>query len=182
MRGLSLIALLMTTSNKFGGAMHKKVIFPLLSLVMVSSLLGCKSTTVTVIEPAPVYAYTTTTTTTTQPSTTSAQTTIATASNEVLSGGSFSRLPSNGVCLQSGTNLKLSWAGDGYLEAFIFTETQYNNFKFAGIPSAYLAYGSGSSGSINANVQNYDKYYAVVANRGVLASDVKLYQATLVLR
>jgi len=103
---------------------------------------------------------------------------LSSASDTVINGGSFVSLTP--VYIPAGNTLTLTWASDGSLQGYIFTETQFHNFKFAGIPSGYEAYNAGSSGTtISAYVRNGDTYYAVVSNSYLFSSPVKLYQATL---
>jgi uncharacterized repeat protein (TIGR02543 family) len=103
-----------------------------------------------------------------------------TVSNHVINGGYWTELPSNGVYVQAGRTLNLSWSADSNLTCFIFTVTQYNNFKPLGIVSAYMARGSGSQGSITATIQNCDTYYAIIYNNTTaFGPSIKLYQAVL---
>lgn len=88
-------------------------------------------------------------------------------------------LPSNGAYVQAGSTLSLSWSADGSLECFILTANQFSNFKPYGIVSEREAYGAGKSGTISANIQNSDTYYAIIRNTFTLGSSVKLYQAVL---
>jgi hypothetical protein len=131
-----------------------------------------------VITPAPTLPPTEVITPPPTPPPTQAEQTLATAYNIVLSGGYSEYLPANGAYVQAGKTLTLSWSADGNLEGYIFTQTQFNNFKPLGIPSGYQAYSSGSSQTIYATITNSDTYYGVVTNRVMFASPVKLYQAT----
>ena len=102
--------------------------------------------------------------------------------NIVLSGGYYQALPLNGIYLEKDQTVTLSWSADDNLEGYIFTETQFNNFKPLGIPSGYEAYSTGEDGTISAYIQHNDTYYGVVTNRVTLMPNVKLYEATLTLR
>jgi len=108
--------------------------------------------------------------------------TIATSGEEILSGGHHVPLPSNGISIDSGKTFQLSWSADGNLDAYIFTQTQFNYWKQWGIPSNYEAYSHGKNGLISANIQHSDKYYAVVSNTPILGPSVKLYQAQAILK
>ena len=158
-------------------------------LVLVAlSVYGCGSTT-TIIQQAPTTVYTPPTTTTTiqtftQPP--SSNTWTWPSPGNIMNGGTYAYFPLNGAYIQiNGTKtLTMSWSADGGLDCFILTENQFNNFKndIFGIVSAWLATGSGSSGTITAVVQNTDTYYVVLRNTFSLGSPVKLYQATLTAR
>lgn len=97
----------------------------------------------------------------------------------IVSGGTYAYFPLNGAYVAASRTLSLSWSADASLDCFILTQNQYNNFKSnLGIVSSSIASGSGASGTIIANIQNSDTYYAVLINISVFES-VKLYQAVL---
>ena len=104
----------------------------------------------------------------------------------VLNGGYSDYFPLNGAYIQvNGTQtLTMSWSADGGLDCFILTENQFNNFKndLFGIVSAWVASGSGSSGTLTAVIQNTDTYYVVLRNTFAFGLSVKIYQATLAAR
>ncbi|RLG97841.1 hypothetical protein DRO19_05225 [Candidatus Bathyarchaeota archaeon] len=107
--------------------------------------------------------------------------TLYTKSSETIPGGYYVPLPPDGVYVESGKTIKLSWSADGYLDAYILTETQFEDFKIDGIVSNWEAHSYGKEGIISANIRHNDKYYAVVSNTPLLSSPVKLYQAQVVL-
>ena len=98
-----------------------------------------------------------------------------------ISGGYFFALPPNGIYLNSGKTLKLSWSADGYLSAYILTETQFKDFKIDGIASNYEAKGYAREGIISTRIRHNDRYYAVVSNSPIFASPIKLYEAKAIL-
>jgi len=106
--------------------------------------------------------------------------TLDTKNNIIISGGYYIPLPQDGVYINSGKTLKLSWSADGNLDAYILTETQFEYFKVWGTTSNYEAHSYGKEGTISANIQHDDKYYAVVSNT-LLGQSVKLYQAQAIL-
>ena len=95
--------------------------------------------------------------------------------NTIISGNSFIYF---GGYVEAGHTLTSSWSADGSLDCFIATENQLNNYK-SSLMLSYLASGSGSSGTISANIQNSDMYYAIVRNTWSTSMPVKLYQAEL---
>jgi len=99
----------------------------------------------------------------------------------IIPGGYYFALPPNGIYLSSGKTLKLSWSADGYLYAYILTETQFQDFKFDGIASNYKAKGYGREGTISVYIRHDDRYYAVVSNSLILGPSVKLYGAEAML-
>jgi hypothetical protein len=105
--------------------------------------------------------------------------TVGTISNATLSGGTYREFHINA---QPGQILTLNWASDSNLEAFIFSATQFNNFKPLGIPNGQMATSYGSQGSISFTVTNADTFYAVVTNRVYFASPVMLYSSSLVVK
>jgi len=88
--------------------------------------------------------------------------------NLIISGGHWVTLPSDGAFVQAGSTLSLSWSADGYLDVYIFTENQYNNFKRGAFVLYWEAHKRGSSGTISANIENGDTYYGVVRNGSLL--------------
>jgi hypothetical protein len=106
--------------------------------------------------------------------------TLHTESNVIIYGGSYVTLPPEGVYLEPGKTLKLSWSADGNLHAYILTETQFQDFKDDGVASNYEAYLYAREGTISAHIQHSDRYYTIVS-RPPLTSSVKLYQAQAVL-
>jgi hypothetical protein len=100
----------------------------------------------------------------------------------IINGGSYAYFPLNGAYLGPGKTLTLTWSADGGMEAFILTENQFNNFKPANYASAWMAKGSGPSGTISAGIQNADRYWGIVRNTFSLGSSVKLYSATMTVR
>ena len=79
-----------------------------------------------------------------------------------------------GVYINPSRTLILSWEADGSLNAYIFTESQFNDFKPLGIPRGWEAFGTGKSGSISASIKNRDRYYAIIYNPYLFTS-IKLY-------
>jgi len=75
--------------------------------------------------------------------------------------------------IQRGKNASLSWEADGTLNAYIFTEAQFNNFSVSAgrsgftsnaFTSGYVARRDGYNGSISVEIKNYDRYYFVLGN------------------
>jgi len=89
-------------------------------------------------------------------------------------GGYFVSLPPDGVYISLGKTFVLSWSADGTLNAYIFTELQFEDFKPTGVPRGWEAFGSGKSGTISASIAHSDKYYAVIYNP-YLFTNIKLY-------
>lgn len=100
------------------------------------------------------------------------------APDQIILGGYYA---SFGGYVEAGNTLSLSWSADSSLDCFILTQNQLNNVKnsLSGIISVWEAYGSGSSGTISAQIQNSDTYYAIVRNTSSLGPSVKLYHAEL---
>lgn len=141
-------------------------------MLIILSVYGCGSTT-TIIQQAPSSTYTPTTTIPTW-----------TGANQVINSASWELLPSNGVNVQAGKTLSLSWSADGDLKCYICTANQYNNFKNSnGVSINYFQKGEGSQGSISYTVQNTDTYYAILYNDALgflgVGPTVNLYQAIL---
>jgi hypothetical protein len=153
--------------------MSKVSVF-LFSAIVALTLIGCSSPTRNVYVPAAPPSINT------PASTPPSMSTLARVNNQVISGGQFIVFPTSGTYVKAGHTLSLSWAADGNLECFILTENQHNNFKRLGIASAWMAYGQGTGGGINAYIQNDDTYYGIVRNTFTLGSSVKVYQAVLI--
>ena len=107
---------------------------------------------------------------------------VARVNNLELPSRYYIALPSSRTYLQGGQTVTLSWSANGTLEGYIFTETQFNNFKQYGSPSGYEAYRAGKNETISAYVHKSDIYYGVITNRLIVNPTVKLYEATLTLR
>jgi len=105
---------------------------------------------------------------------------LSRVSNVILSNGSYTTLPSNGIYLQAGQLVTLSWSADGHLDIYLFTETQFDNFKPYLIPSVYENHFSGKGATFSTYITNNDTYYVVIAHLPLSSqSTIKLYQATL---
>jgi hypothetical protein len=176
--------------------LSNKMLLPLdllmiLVLIMLS-LAGCTSKTVYVPVPEPAAAPIQPQPTTYSPQPTSAPVVVQSTSaahtwnwvpspGNIVNGGQYAYFPAGGVYVQSGRILRLEWSADGNMETFILTENQYNNFKNQlSVATNWMAKGSGSSGTIEASVQNSDRYYGIVRNTFSLGSPVKLYGASLI--
>ncbi|MEM0095707.1 MAG: hypothetical protein QW660_03630 [Candidatus Bathyarchaeia archaeon] len=101
--------------------------------------------------------------------------TLGSVGNLIIYGGYYVAVL-EGVYIEAGKTLKLSWSADGNLHAYILTETQFQDFKDDGIASNYEAYMYAREGTISAYIRHSDKYYAVLS-RLPFASSVKVYQA-----
>jgi hypothetical protein len=113
-----------------------------------------------------------------------ASTTFPVPSNLVIRAQSFESLQANGLYVQAGKTLTLSWSADGNLDGFIFTANQFSNWKNSAYSGNYTSHGYGSQQTIQVTIQNSDTYYAVLLNNAfsVLGSGptVEVYQATLI--
>ena len=107
--------------------------------------------------------------------------TLYTESNKIIPSGYYITFPPDGIFVESGKLIKLSWSADGNSYVYILTETQFEDFKWDGIASNWEAFSYGKEGTISANIQRNDKYYAVVSNSPLFGSPIKLYQAQAVL-
>lgn len=152
--------------------MKKAYLIIVIMLLMMALLVcSCKSK-----QQAPYIGYSPSTTTQTW-----------TGANQVINSASWELLPSNGVYVQAGKTLNLSWSADGSLNCYFVTANQYNNFKNSnGVSITYVGKGVSNQGSISYTVQNSDTYYAILYNDalGILGAgpSVHLYQATLIER
>jgi hypothetical protein len=107
---------------------------------------------------------------------------LSSVSNVILPIGSYTTLPSNGIYLQAGQLVTVSWSADGNLDIYLFTETEFDNFKLKPylIPSGYENYFSGKGATFSTYITNNDTYYIVISHGGLSSqSTTKLYQATL---
>ena len=187
--------------------MKKSYLVIAIMLVLVALLVcGCGTTTIYQQAPTSVYTSPITTQTVTQTSTTvytsvytSPITTIITTSqptiintptppattftappNQIFNSGSTETLPSNGVYLQAGQTLTLSWSADGNLTGYIFSSNQFNNWQSNRITPTFEAGYSGSTYSFSYTVQNADTCYAVLYDSAsVFGNSVRDYQFTL---
>jgi hypothetical protein len=85
--------------------------------------------------------------------------------NQVLDEANFVTLPADGVALQPGYTLILSWHADNIVSVYYFTEEQYRLFKLnraAGQTTQFTA--TGKFGFIKIAIQSSDKYYTVLIN------------------
>jgi hypothetical protein len=142
----------------------------LLALVLVTIVVfdGCGKI---VYVPVPVPAVPNTTTITTGPP------------DQIFKAQTWDVFPSNGVYVQAGKTLNLSWSADGGLVGYIFTTNQYNSWiNSLRVKATYEGYNSGSTGSITVTIQNGDTYCAVLLNNAISIfgeNSVKVYHATL---
>lgn len=146
---------------------------------MLVTLGACTKTVYVTPSTAPISVVTPAPTSPPPTTSNSQQWTWVPSPGNIVAGGTAAYFPLNGAYVTAGRTLSLSWSADGSLNCFILTQNQYNNFKSNfGLVSSSMASGSGASGTIIANIQNTDWYYAVLYNTSVFES-VKLYQAVL---
>ena len=88
-------------------------------------------------------------------------------------------LSSPGIHLQQGQTVTLSWSSSGYLDCYIFTQTQYNNFKDLGYRTNFEYHSSGEGETTDVYISNSDVYYVVVLNRFIT---VAFFEAKLTLQ
>jgi hypothetical protein len=152
--------------------MPKRILkmFYLIGLVLVTIVVfgGCGKI---VYVPVPVPAIPNTTTITTGPP------------NQIFNAQTWDVFPSNGVYVQAGKTLTLSWSADGGLVGYIFTTNQYNSWiNSLRTEATFEGHDSGSTGSMTVTIQNSDTYCAVLLNNAISIlgeNSVKVYQATL---
>ena len=120
----------------------------------------------------------------TPPVTTTPQVTTYTGiPNQIFGSASTETLPPNGVYLQAGHTLTLSWSADGNLTGYVFSSNQYANWQQSHIQVTYDASGSGSTYSFSYTVQNADTYYAVLYDgASVFGNSVRDYNFTVTVR
>jgi hypothetical protein len=105
---------------------------------------------------------------------------LSSVSNVILPIGSYTTLPSNGIYLQAGQLVTVSWSADFDLDIYLFTETEFDNFKPYLIPSGYENYFSGKGATFSTYITNNATYYVVIAHGPESSqSTIKLYQATI---
>jgi hypothetical protein len=80
--------------------------------------------------------------------------------------------------ITAGQTFKVTWSSDTSLEAYIFTQEQFNNYSVNFLYQIkYQAKGSGTNGSLTFNVQNSDNYTAVLRNNPLMdGSSAQVYE------
>ena len=142
------------------GKKMKKVYLTITILVILaSSVYGCSpAATTTTQSPATV---TTVSATSTSPV---LVTTFSAPTEQIINAASSLVVPANGVYVQAGKHLNLSWASNNNLNSYIFNSAQYNNFLKSNDVSAFIKSGYGSQGSITVTAPDSDTYYGVIFN------------------
>ena len=167
-------------------------------LVLVAlSVYGCGTTTIYQQAPTSVYTPPVTNPPTTNPSVTQPPTTVYTppvtttppattytgTPNQIFNSASTETVPPNGIYVQAGHTLTLSWSADGNLTGYVFSSNQYRNWQSNHISPTFYASGSGSTYSFSYTVQNSDTYYAVLYDgASVFGNSVKDYSFIVTVR
>jgi hypothetical protein len=110
-------------------------------------------------------------------------TTFSAPTEQIINAGSSLVVPANGVYVQAGRHLNLSWASNNNLNGYIFNSAQYNNFRKSNDVSAFINNGYGSQSSFTAAVTDSDTYYGVIFNAAASGgASVQIYSAALIVQ
>ncbi len=95
--------------------------------------------------------------------------------NQQLASGHYSYKT---VTIQGGTKVTITWSADASVSIWVLTETQYPDWTFMSWSSNYVAFKSGTSGTLTCTIPHTDRYYLIISRPGAgLYSTSKIYSA-----
>ena len=128
-------------------------IIPIILVIITISVCGCSSATATTT-PMPTYNPPT--------STTPAATVYTGTPNLTFNSAATETIPPDGVYLQPGQTITVSWSADGDLTGYVFSSNQYANWQQSHLVVTSDASAYYSTYSYSYPVQDADTYYLVL--------------------